>query len=74
MKTLTYGHLVEIELYRELLEKSGIECYIENEFEQASHAGFGSGLPGNADLMVDDDDFKRAESILNNYKNSNSVE
>ena len=70
MKKLIYGHIVEIEMYKDLLEKSGIECFVKNEFEEASHAGFGSGLPGNADLFVDEQDLVSAEKIVKEYKES----
>ena len=70
MKKLVYGHIVEIEMYKDLLEKSGIECFVKNEFEQASHAGFGLGLPGNADLFVDEQDMSAAEKMIKEYKES----
>ncbi|TLX71155.1 DUF2007 domain-containing protein [Labilibacter sediminis] len=70
MRKLIYGHIVEIEMYKDLLEKSGIECFVKNEFEEASHAGFGSGLPGNADLFVDEQDLVSAEKIVKEYKES----
>lgn len=70
MEKLVYGHVVEIEMYKDLLEKSGINCLVKNEFEEASHAGFGSGLPGNADLFVDEKDLLAAEKIVKEHKES----
>ena len=71
MEKIVYGHVVEIEIYKDLLEKAGIGCLIKNEFEEASHAGFGSGLPGNADLFVDEVDIEKANQIIKTYKDSN---
>ena len=71
MEKLVYGHLVEIEMYRDMLENEGITCMIKNEFEEASHAGFGSGLPGNVDLFVDEDEIEKASKIIEEYKAAN---
>ncbi|SMO85794.1 Putative signal transducing protein [Saccharicrinis carchari] len=71
MKKLVYGHIVDIEIYKDLLFKAGVECLVKNEFEQASRAGFGAGLPGNADLYVDESDFEKAREIVNAYKETN---
>lgn len=68
MEKLIYGHVVEIEMYRELLKKSGINSFVKNEFEEASLAGFGSGLPGNADLFVDEEGLLAAEIVVKEYK------
>ncbi|WP_071797455.1 putative signal transducing protein [Labilibacter marinus] len=70
MKRIIYGHLVEIEMYRDMLEKENITCMIKNEFEEASHAGFGSGLPGNVDLFVDEENIEKASFIINAHKES----
>jgi len=70
MQRVFYGHIVEIEMYKDMLFNEGIECFIKNEFEEASHAGFGSGLPGNADLLVYEDDFAKAEALIKNFKAS----
>ncbi len=69
MEKLIYGHIVEIEMYKDMLNDAGIECFIKNEFEEAAQAGFGSGLPGNADLFVDGEDLKKAKSIIDSYNN-----
>ncbi|GAF04407.1 putative signal transducing protein [Saccharicrinis fermentans] len=71
MKRIIYGHRVDIEIYKALLEEADITCLVKNEFEEAASAGFGSGLPGNADLFVDESDFDKAETIINAYKESN---
>ncbi len=71
MEKITYGHVIDIEIYKGLLLKAGIECLIKNEFEEAASAGFGSGLPGNAELFVAEADFAKAEEIINAYKESN---
>ena len=68
MKSIMYAHFVEVEMYKDMLEKSGINCYIKNESEQASHAGFGSGLPGNVDLMVDEENIEKSQKIIEAYK------
>ncbi len=68
MKKLIYGHIVDIQIYKDLLFKAGIECLIKNEFEEASRAGFGSGLPGNADLYVDESNFEKASAIISSFK------
>jgi len=70
MKKLVYGHIVEIMMYKDLLEKGGVNCLIKNEFEESTLAGFGSGLPGNADLFVDEQDLITANKIMNEYKKS----
>jgi hypothetical protein len=70
MEKIMYGHIVEIQLYNDLLQEMGIECVVQNEFEQAAHAGFGSGLPGNADLLVDEQDVERAQKIIEDFKAS----
>ena len=71
MKKLIYGHRVDIEIYRSILEDAGVNCLVKNEFEEAAGAGFGSGLPGNADLYVDEGDFEKAEQVINAYKETN---
>ncbi|MGQ1787782.1 MULTISPECIES: putative signal transducing protein [unclassified Saccharicrinis] len=71
MKKVIYGHRVDIAIYKDLLVDAGIECLVKNEFEEAASAGFGSGLPGNADLFVDEADFEKAEGIINSYKETN---
>jgi len=71
MERLTYGHIVDIEIYKDLLKQAGIECLVKNEFQEGSLAGFGSGLPGNADLYVDESDFEKAKSIIESFKETN---
>ncbi len=68
MKKLIYAHIVDIALYKDLLKEAGIESFVKNEFEEAAQAGFGSGLPGNADLFVDEEDFEKAEKLIEKYK------
>lgn len=68
MLKIFYGHIVEVEMFKDMLLKEDIESFIKNEFEEASHAGFGSGLPGNADLYVHEDDYIKSENIINTYK------
>ena len=47
-----------------------VPCLIKNEFEEGLHAGFGSGLPGNVDLFVDEQDIEKAAGIIKSYKES----
>lgn len=70
MEKIAYGHIVEIELYKDMLFMSGIDSYIQNEFEDALLAGFGSGIPGNADLFVTETDYNKAFQIITDYKSS----
>ena len=64
MVKVFYGHLVNVEMIKQLLLDNGIECMIKNEFEEGSHAGFGSGVPGSADLFVAEDDSSKAKSVI----------
>jgi hypothetical protein len=74
MEKIMYGHIVEIQMYSDLLQEMGIECVVQNEFEQAAHAGFGSGLPGSADLLVDEQDIEKAQKIIADFKASKQGE
>jgi hypothetical protein len=73
MERLIYGHIVDIQMYKSILEKEGIKCFVKNEFEQAANAGFGAGLPGNADLFVDQADFKKAEDLINSLNENDKL-
>lgn len=71
MERVVYGHIVDIEIYKDLLKQSNIECLVKNEFENAMKAGFGSGIPGNAELFVEDADKEKAVNIIEEFKKAN---
>ncbi len=68
MKKVAYGHLVDIQIFKELLAKENIVSLVKNEYEEAASAGFGAGVPGNEDLFVEEKDYDKAVKIIEDYK------
>jgi len=66
MKQVYYGHIVEAEYLKEMLEEAKIGAMLRNEFQESGLAGFMAGQPGYASLYVSDEHEERAKLIITN--------
>ncbi|MBW2961323.1 putative signal transducing protein [Mesonia aestuariivivens] len=65
----TYEHVytgseVNIQYLQEVLHKAGIQSIVKNNFESGLRAGFGGGLPGQVQLLVQNSHAEEALSIV----------
>jgi hypothetical protein len=58
------GSEVNIQYLQEILHKAGIESIVKNNFESGLRAGFGGGLPGQVQLLVEKSHFSEAQKIV----------
>ena len=66
------GPEIIVNLLKEELEKSGIGCFIQNDFKSGIGAGFSGGIPSAVDLYIKETDVMRAQLILREYERINS--
>lgn len=59
------GGDVIINRIKHLLEAEGINSMIKDGFKQGLAAGYGDGVPSAIDIFVTDEDFEKANKIVN---------
>lgn len=64
VKLYTGGDVI-INRIKLLLEANDINSLIKDGFKQGLAAGFGSGVPSAIDIFVTQEDFEKANKILN---------
>lgn len=65
------GSEITVNLLMEELERSGIGCYVQNDFSSGIHAGFMGGIPDTVDLYIKEVDVMRAQLILREFERVN---
>jgi hypothetical protein len=73
IRVFTGSELI-VNLLKEELEKSGIGCFIQNDFKSGIGAGFSGGIPSAVDLFIKEIDVMRAQLILREYNRINNRE
>jgi len=58
------GSEVNIQYLQQLLHKAGIDTIVKNNFESGLRAGFGGGLPGQVQLLVEFSHLEEARKIV----------
>lgn len=66
MQQVYYGHIIEAEYFKEILEEEKIGTMLRNESAESGLAGYMSGQPGNASLYVSDEHAEQAKEIITN--------
>ena len=62
-ETVYTGSEVNIQYLQSILNKAGIHSIVKNNFESGLRAGFGGGLPGQVQLLVEKSHFSEAQKI-----------
>lgn len=62
------GNFIFVQRLKTELENIGITPIIKDESESGRLAGFGSPIPGHQQVYVSNEEFSKAEEILNNVK------
>lgn len=57
------GSEVNVQHLQNLLREEGIYAMVKNNFESGLRSGFGGGLPGQVQLLVEERDYKKARYI-----------
>lgn len=66
------GTELTVNLLKDELEKFGISSMIQNDFNSGVSAGFSGGVPSSIDLFIQELDLGKAESILSEFRQTNS--
>jgi len=66
MKQVYYGHIVEAEYLKGMLEGENIGTMLRNKFAESGLAGYMSGQRGYATLYVSDENEEKAKEIITN--------
>ncbi|MFA6831373.1 MAG: DUF2007 domain-containing protein [Bacteroidaceae bacterium] len=66
MEKVYYGHIIEAEYLKEMLEEEKIGTMLRNEFAESGLAGYMAGQPGYASLYVSDEHVEQAKTIITN--------
>ena len=62
------GTEVSVILLKGKLEEIGISAIIQNDYQSGNTAGFLGGIPSAIDLYIQEGDYDKAESVINDYK------
>ncbi|HET8838126.1 MAG TPA: DUF2007 domain-containing protein [Flavobacteriaceae bacterium] len=62
-KSVYVGFEVNVQHLQSVLEESGIDSRIKNDYQSGLRAGFAAELQGQAQLMVDIEDYAAAKRI-----------
>ncbi len=65
------GTELTVNLLKEELESIGIYGLIQNDFNSGISAGFSGGGPSSIDLFIQESDLKKAEPIVNKFRENN---
>lgn len=63
-KTVYTGSNVNVQHLQNLFNDSNIGSIVRNNFESGLRSGFGGGLPGQVQLLVQHKDFGKARKIV----------
>ena len=66
------GTELTVNLLKDELERFGISSLIQNDFNSGVSAGFSGGVPSSVDLFIQELDMGKSESILNEFRETNS--
>jgi len=66
------GTELTVNLLKDELEKFGISSMIQNDFNSGVSAGFSGGVPSSIDLFIQELDLGKAESIIREFRVTNS--
>jgi hypothetical protein len=61
-----------VNLLKDELEEFGISSMVQNDFNSGISAGFSGGVPSSIDLFIQELDLGKAESILSEFRETNS--
>ncbi|MDR6300389.1 putative signal transducing protein [Mesonia maritima] len=63
-ETVYTGSEVNIQYLQSILKKASIHSIVKNNFESGLRAGFGGGLPGQVQLLVERSHLEEAQKIV----------
>jgi hypothetical protein len=66
------GTELTVNLLKDELEEFGISSMVQNDFNSGISAGFSGGVPSSIDLFIQELDLGKAESILSEFRETNS--
>ena len=61
------GTEIQVNILKEELNKVGISCAIQNDFNSAINAGFSGGTPSALDLYIHKNDIEEAGPIVKDF-------
>ncbi|NQX78569.1 DUF2007 domain-containing protein [Gilvibacter sp.] len=65
---------VRVILLKGLLEQSGIDAMVQNDYQAGITAGFGGGTPNTVRLKVHQGDLEKAKAIVDDFINNQQTD